>query len=248
MKAVRRPSICWPISTPTVWPSTAAVICGPPRRPALTARDGSSSPPTRTAMRYRVIIRLIPTITTWMAIPSSRSPAMYPRWRGLMRAGTAAFRRNVTGTYNGQPVATATSSFQNAPFKVQHTSFLYLVTSTDGGKSWSVPTLLPLKKDSERAYLVAPSKGLVTSRGEIVFPCYSFENYRRGSQPQHISFSTLGGRAECGERRGRRGWNLLRHLARPSVSGLRVGGGADRPLLRDDGHSFFARNNHTKRL
>ena len=82
---------------------------------------------------------------------------------------------NVTGTYNGQPVD-SNLFFQNAPFKVQRTSFLYLVTSTDGGKSWSVPTLLPLKKDSERAYLVAPSKGLVTSRGEIVFPCYSFEN------------------------------------------------------------------------
>ncbi|MCI7153436.1 MAG: S-layer homology domain-containing protein [Flavonifractor plautii] len=142
---------------------------------------------------------------------------------------------NVTGTYNGQPVD-SNLFFQNAPFKVQRTSFLYLVTSTDGGKSWSAPTLLPLKKDSERAYLVAPSKGLVTSRGEIVFPCYSFDN-TGSSQPQHISFLY-----------SEDGVNWARSDDDPSSTADQWDSESVAVELSDGRLRFFARNNHTKRL
>ena len=76
---------------------------------------------------------------------------------------------NVTGTYQNQPVD-SNLFFQDSPFKVQRTSFLYLVTSTDGGESWSAPTLLPLKKDTERAYLVAPSRVLSPAGGRSCCP------------------------------------------------------------------------------
>ena len=75
--------------------------------------------------------------------------------------------------------------FADSPFKVQRTSYLYLVTSRDGGRSWSDPVLLPLKKNTERAYLAAPARGIVTERGEIVYPCYSYDG---SANTQRMSF------------------------------------------------------------
>lgn len=75
--------------------------------------------------------------------------------------------------------------FADFPFKVQRTSYLYLVTSRDGGRSWSDPVLLPLKKNTERAYLAAPARGIVTEQGEIVYPCYSYDG---SANTQRMSF------------------------------------------------------------
>ncbi len=75
--------------------------------------------------------------------------------------------------------------FADSPFKVQRTSYLYLITSTDRGETWSKPTLIPVKKNTERAYLAAPSRGIVTSQGEIVYPCYS---YAGNNDSQRVSF------------------------------------------------------------
>ncbi len=142
---------------------------------------------------------------------------------------------NVTGTYNGGEV-NSNLFFSDSPFKVQRTSYLYLVTSTDGGESWSDPSLIPLKSASERAYLVAPSRGLVTSRGEIVFPCYSYDN-TGGSQPQYLSFiySTDGvswARSEDDPVSTPSNWNSESVAVELSDGRLR----------------FFARNNYTSCL
>ncbi len=64
--------------------------------------------------------------------------------------------------------------FSDSPYKVQRTTFLYLVKSTDNGLTWSTPTLLNLKKKEEQAYFVGPGRGLVTSTGRIVIPCYRY--------------------------------------------------------------------------
>lgn len=62
--------------------------------------------------------------------------------------------------------------FKDSPYKVQRTSYLYLVSSEDGGETFSAPQLLPLKNNTEKAYLVGPGRGLYTKNGTIIFPCY----------------------------------------------------------------------------
>ena len=64
--------------------------------------------------------------------------------------------------------------FSDSPYQVLGTSYLYLTKSTDGGKTWSAPTMLnPQVKDSgESFYGVGPGRGLVTSTGRIIFACY----------------------------------------------------------------------------
>ena len=66
--------------------------------------------------------------------------------------------------------------FSNSPFQVLCTSYLYLTESTDGGKTWSEPTMLnpQVKYDNEYFYGVGPGRGLVTSTGRIIFPCYTY--------------------------------------------------------------------------
>lgn len=62
--------------------------------------------------------------------------------------------------------------FSDSPYKVAPTTYLYLTKSTDGGATWSAPTLLNVKKDDERFYGVGPGRGIV-SNGRIIFPCYT---------------------------------------------------------------------------
>ena len=61
-------------------------------------------------------------------------------------------------------------------FYVYQTSYLYLTKSTDGGKTWSAPTLLnhQVKDASEKFYGVGPASGIVTSDGTIMFTAYTF--------------------------------------------------------------------------
>lgn len=75
--------------------------------------------------------------------------------------------------------------FKNAPYQVKRTSFLYLVKSQDGGKNWSAPQLLNLKRTDEKAFLVAPGRGIVTDEGRIILPTYS---YKGEEQTQRMDF------------------------------------------------------------
>ena len=79
--------------------------------------------------------------------------------------------------------------FADAAFQVFPTSYLYLTTSTDGGKEWSAPQLLnaDVKRDDEAFYGVGPGRGLVTSDGTIMFPCYVYD----GQYGQRSSFIYL---------------------------------------------------------
>lgn len=63
--------------------------------------------------------------------------------------------------------------FSDALYRVVKTSYLYLTKSTDGGATWSAPTLLDLKEDDEQFYGVGPGTGIVTSTGRIIFAAYS---------------------------------------------------------------------------
>ena len=79
--------------------------------------------------------------------------------------------------------------FADSPYKVVRTGFLYLTKSTDGGKSWSEPTLLNLKTTSEQVCLVGPGRGITTKSGTMVFPVYSFHgDNAASSNTQRLSF------------------------------------------------------------
>ena len=79
---------------------------------------------------------------------------------------------NIT-TANGE---TTNLFFSNSPYQVLPTSYLYLTTSADGGKTWSAPMMLnpEVKNNTDKFYGVGPGRGLVTSKDRIIFPCYTY--------------------------------------------------------------------------
>lgn len=66
--------------------------------------------------------------------------------------------------------------FSDSPYQVLGTSYLYLTKSTDGGNTWSAPTMLnsQVKNAGDMFYGVGPGGGIVTSTGRIIFPCYTY--------------------------------------------------------------------------
>ena len=83
--------------------------------------------------------------------------------------------------------------FSDSPYQVVRTGFLYLTKSTDGGKTWSEPTLIPnVKTSSEQVCLVGPGRGIVTSDGKIVFPVYSYNGSNSSQQMGFIYSSDSG--------------------------------------------------------
>lgn len=72
---------------------------------------------------------------------------------------------------NGEQVSNL--FYSDAAYQVVKTTYLYLTKSTDGGATWSAPTLLNVKDADEQFYGVAPGRGLVTSTGRIIFACYT---------------------------------------------------------------------------
>lgn len=66
--------------------------------------------------------------------------------------------------------------FSDSPYQVLSTSYLYLTKSTDGGETWSAPQMLnsQVKDSDDMFYGVGPGRGLVTSTGRIIFPCYTY--------------------------------------------------------------------------
>lgn len=66
--------------------------------------------------------------------------------------------------------------FSDSPYQVLGTSYLYLTKSTDGGETWSAPTMLnsQVKNAGDMFYGVGPGGGIVTSTGRIIFPCYTY--------------------------------------------------------------------------
>lgn len=72
--------------------------------------------------------------------------------------------------------------YYNADLHVTAATYLWLVTSTDGGKTWSAPSILNGQvrtgdySDTAKFYGAGPGRGLAMSTGRIVFPCYTFYN------------------------------------------------------------------------
>ena len=71
--------------------------------------------------------------------------------------------------------------YYNADLHVTAASYLWLVTSKDSGETWSAPLMLNEQvrtglESNARFYGVGPGRGLVTSTGRIIFPCYTFYN------------------------------------------------------------------------
>lgn len=73
--------------------------------------------------------------------------------------------------------------FSDSPYQVLSTSYLYLTKSTDKGQTWSAPMMLnsQVKNSSDKFYGVGPGRGLVTSTGRIIFPCYTNADSRDGN-------------------------------------------------------------------
>ncbi|MBR5743232.1 MAG: exo-alpha-sialidase [Clostridia bacterium] len=63
--------------------------------------------------------------------------------------------------------------FRGAAFEAYPTSYLCLLVSRDGGRNWEEPRLLPGKRDEEAFLGTAPGRGLITGKGEILFPVYN---------------------------------------------------------------------------
>lgn len=79
----------------------------------------------------------------------------------------------------------------DSPYQVYPTNYLYLTKSSDGGASWSAPTLINVKEANEQTYLVGPGRGLVTSDGTIMFAGYE---YTSGTQNASFIYSKDGGK------------------------------------------------------
>lgn len=61
----------------------------------------------------------------------------------------------------------------DSPFRPWPTGFLYLTHSEDGGKTWSAPELLNLKRPQEQTLLVGPGNGAYhPGNGHVLFTAY----------------------------------------------------------------------------
>jgi len=87
--------------------------------------------------------------------------------------------------YNGGTNPVGNLFYSDSPYKVVRTGFLYLTSSSDGGKSWSAPKLLNLKSSSEQVCLVGPGRGVTMADGTMVFPVYS---YNGSTESQRMGF------------------------------------------------------------
>lgn len=90
--------------------------------------------------------------------------------------------------------------YTNARLHVRNAAFLWLVSSRDGGHTWSAPTILnPMVRRTEgtdQFYGVGPGAGLCLSDGTLMLPCYTFTAGGEGNNGQIASFiySTDNGR------------------------------------------------------
>ena len=66
--------------------------------------------------------------------------------------------------------------FSDSPFQVRATSYIAMLTSTDGGVSWSAPTLLNVKPTGVSWMVLGPGSGLALDGGNIAFTAYDGSN------------------------------------------------------------------------
>ena len=80
--------------------------------------------------------------------------------------------------------------FYNADLHVRCATYLWLVTSKDGGETWSAPTILnpQVRTGNDMFYGTGPGAGLCLEDGTILLPAYTFNN-----QIASFVYSTDGG-------------------------------------------------------
>ncbi len=94
-------------------------------------------------------------------------------------------QKNPDGTLSGKRVP-MNVFYSDSMFKVFATSYLWTMSSDDGGKTWSAPTPLNhLKRDTERFMGTGPGRGLTITEGEykgrILIPIYDSQDGERSS-------------------------------------------------------------------
>ena len=124
----------------------------------------------------------------------------------LRRKGETEYRFTLCGSRildeNGLPVpgvdvspwfdlpASGNLFFDGAAFEVYPTSYLCLLISPDGGRTWENPRLLPGKTDAEAFLGTGPGRGLETRAGDLLFPVYN------GKEASFL-YSSDGGKSFC---------------------------------------------------
>ncbi|MBQ8858126.1 MAG: cell wall-binding repeat-containing protein, partial [Lachnospiraceae bacterium] len=92
-----------------------------------------------------------------------------------VNAETGKYEETLTQTMvNDQTVIQQNAFYKDSVLHVFNTGYLWLVTSTDNGRTWENPQILntQIKRDSDRALLASPGQGITTSDGDIVIPFY----------------------------------------------------------------------------
>lgn len=85
--------------------------------------------------------------------------------------------------------------YQGSALHVYETGYLWMVSSTDNGRTWGNPTILntQLKRsddENDKALLVSPGKGITTSSGDMAI---GFYNWKPGREAASIAYSTDNG-------------------------------------------------------
>lgn len=71
--------------------------------------------------------------------------------------------------------------YSNCDFQAKKCQYLFFRTSTDGGKTWSAPSLVNARKSGEKFLGAGPGRAVVTDDGTICMPVYVYGDNAWGS-------------------------------------------------------------------
>lgn len=71
--------------------------------------------------------------------------------------------------------------YSNCEFQAKKCQYLFFRTSTDGGKTWSAPSLVNARKSGEKFLGAGPGRSVVTDDGTICMPVYVYGDNAWGS-------------------------------------------------------------------
>lgn len=80
--------------------------------------------------------------------------------------------------------------YSNCEFQAKKCQYLFFRTSTDGGKTWSAPSLVNARKSGEKFLGAGPGRAVVTDDGTICMPVYVYGDnaWDSGDASQATSF------------------------------------------------------------
>ena len=76
---------------------------------------------------------------------------------------------------NSDTIIQQNTFYKDSALHMYNTGYMFMVSSKDNGETWGNPVILnaQIKRDDEIALLVSPGKGLLTSKGDLLFPFYT---------------------------------------------------------------------------